>query len=232
MTILLKAEKIGKRYSDQASALKSISLEIEQGEFTAIVGPSGSGKSTLLAVMSGLAKPSTGQVWYKENELTSWNAKQLSRFRRREMGQVFQAYHLLAYLTVEENITLGLPDSGKGYPLNELTDLLEIGDLLDRFPGQLSGGQQQRVAIARAIVKRPAILFCDEATGALDENSSKKVISLLHRIRETLGTTILFVTHNGEIARTAQRVITMNNGQLVRDVRNVRPIAPEEMAWA
>lgn len=232
MTILLKAEKIGKRYSDQASALKSISLEIEQGEFTAIVGPSGSGKSTLLAVMSGLAKPSTGQVWYKENELTSWNAKQLSRFRRREMGQVFQAYHLLAYLTVEENITLGLPDSGKGYPLNELTDLLEIGDLLDRFPGQLSGGQQQRVAIARAIVKRPSILFCDEATGALDENSSKKVISLLHRIRKTLGTTILFVTHNGEIARTAQRVITMNNGQLVRDVRNVRPIAPEEMAWA
>ncbi|CAM4045474.1 ABC transporter ATP-binding protein [Saccharibacillus endophyticus] len=232
MTILLKAEKIGKRYSDQASALKSISLEIEQGEFTAIVGPSGSGKSTLLAVMSGLAKPSTGQVLYKENELTSWNAKQLSRFRRREMGQVFQAYHLLAYLTVEENITLGLPDSGKGYPLNELTDLLEIGDLLDRFPGQLSGGQQQRVAIARAIVKRPSILFCDEATGALDENSSKKVISLLHRIRKTLGTTILFVTHNGEIARTAQRVITMNNGQLVRDVRNVRPIAPEEMAWA
>lgn len=232
MTILLKAEKIGKRYSDQAPALKNISLEIEQGEFTAIVGPSGSGKSTLLAAMSGLTKPSTGQIWYKENELTSWNAKQLSRFRRREMGQVFQAYHLLAYLTVEENITLGLPDAGKGYPLNELTDLLEIGDLLDRFPGQLSGGQQQRVAIARAIVKRPSILFCDEATGALDENSSKKVISLLHRIRETLGTTILFVTHNGEIARTAQRVITMNNGQIVRDVRNVRPIAPEEMAWA
>ena len=230
MTIVLQAESITKTF-DKEEILKGISLSIEENTFTAILGPSGSGKSTMLHVLSGLMKPTSGVVKCEGKVVSQYREAQLAEWKRNEVGQVFQNYLLLENLTVEENIRVGINNGKASFSFDRLVRILELEQYLKKFPAQLSGGQQQRVAIARAVIKCPKLLFCDEATGALDEKNSKKVVELLHTIKRELGVTILFTTHNEQIAKTADRVLTIKDGMLYRDIRNEHPIAASEMVW-
>lgn len=230
MNNILKVENVTKDF-DKEKVLKGISLEVAANSFTAILGPSGSGKSTFLNVISGLMKPSSGKVIYENQVISAYKESELADWKRNEVGHIFQNYLLLENLTVEENIRIGIKANGEGFSFDRLVKILELDDLLDKYPTQISGGQQQRVAIARAIIKCPKILFCDEATGALDEANSKKVVELLHKVKKELGVTILFTTHNLEIAKTADRVITIRDGQIVKDIKNENPISASEMSW-
>ena len=231
MESILKAENITKTFSNQEKILKGISLEFMQNSFTVMLGPSGCGKTTLLNILSGLLKPTSGYVWCCGKKITELSDNQLADWKRDHTGSVFQNYLLLNNLTIEENIKIGISPNSTPIPFEQLTHLLELDTLLDKFPAQLSGGQKQRVAIARAVIKKPHVLFCDEATGALDEANSKKVVSLLQDLKKTFGITILFVTHNLQIAKTADRIITLKDGQLYHDQINTHPISAYDMDW-
>lgn len=228
---IISVENITHNYGEQ-QILKGITLSVDEGSFTAILGHSGSGKSTLLNVLSGLLKPTSGMVKCNDTVITSLSAEQLADWRRDFTGSVFQSYLLLNNLTAEENIRVGI--SPKSIPLDyeKLVRLLEIDGILNKFPAQLSGGQQQRVAIARAVIKGSHLLFCDEATGSLDEDNSKKVVALLHSLKKMFGVTVLFTTHNKQIAQTADRILTIKNGLIFGDVVNKNPISANEMVWA
>ena len=235
MKTIIKAEGIYKTFQDEEEILKGVQLEVEENTFTVILGPSGSGKSTLLNIMSGMLKPTAGRVWFRGEEVTSLRENDLAKWKRNHIGNIFQNYLLLENLTVRENIEIGKRQKPtadeENLDFDELVKMLQIEDLLDKFPGQLSGGQQQRVAIARAVIKKPEVLFCDEATGALDEENSKKVVGLLHELKKRYGITILFITHNHQISYTADRVIMIKNGQISHDYRNESPIEAKDMVW-
>lgn len=230
MAVILQTDNIMKKF-DKEEILKGISLEIEENTFTAILGPSGSGKSTLLNVISGLLRPTEGSVICDGTVISELSEAKLADWKRNQAGHVFQNYLLLENLTVEENIKIGINKNGESFSFDRLVRILELTELLHKFPAQLSGGQQQRVAIARAVIKCPKILFCDEATGALDETNSKTVVELLHKIKRDLGVTVLFTTHNLQIAKTADRVITIKDGTICKDIRNSEPITANEMVW-
>lgn len=230
MAVILEADNITKSYGKE-EVLKGISLCIEENSFTAVLGPSGSGKSTMLNVLSGLMKPTSGTVKCDGKTVSDYNEAKLANWKRNDVGHVFQNYLLLENLTVEENIRIGISNSKESFSFDRLVRILELENLLGHFPAQLSGGQQQRVALARAVIKCPKLLFCDEATGALDEKNSKKVVELLHTIKKELGVTILFTTHNQQIAKTADRVITIKDGQLYKDIVNEAPIEASQMVW-
>ena len=235
MKTIIKAEGIYKTFQDEEEILKGVQLEVEENTFTVILGPSGSGKSTLLNIMSGMLKPTAGRVWFRGEEVTSLRENDLAKWKRNHVGNIFQNYLLLENLTVRENIETGKRQKTaadeENLNFDELVKMLQIEDLLDKFPGQLSGGQQQRVAIARAVIKKPEVLFCDEATGALDEENSKKVVELLHELKKRYGITILFITHNHQISYTADRVIMIKNGQISHDYVNESPIEAKDMVW-
>jgi putative ABC transport system ATP-binding protein len=231
MSSILKVENVTKEFNNNEEILHGISLNIEKGTFTVILGPSGSGKTTLLNIMSGLLKPTSGKVFYKETDIANISENRLADWRRTEAGSIFQNYLLLNNLTARENILIGISPSSTPLPFEQLIRLLEIDTILEKFPAQLSGGQQQRVAIARAVIKKPNLLFCDEATGSLDEANSKKVVELLLALKSEFGITILFTTHNHQIAETADRVITIKDGLLYHDKSNDNPIAASEMVW-
>ena len=228
--MLLRAETVKKRFGKE-EILKGISLDVKEKTFTVILGPSGSGKSTFLNTISGLMPPDEGKVWFREKEVTGMSEKERAQWKRKSVGYVFQEYLLLNNLTVRENIEIGRCSGQEAFELGELVRILEIDGLLDKFPGQLSGGQKQRTAIARAVIKKPEILFCDEATGALDEANSKKVVELLYELKQQFGIAVLFVTHNSQIAQTADRVITIKDGLLYKDMINENPIPAKEMIW-
>lgn len=230
MQSVLIAEKITKQYGEQ-EILKGIDLAVLENTFTAILGPSGSGKSTLLNILSGLNRPSSGKVICRDIEVSALSERKLANRKRSHVGNVFQNYLLLNNLTAEENIRIGISPDSTPLPFDRLVHLLEIEDILAKLPAQLSGGQQQRVAIARAVIKCPDLLFCDEATGALDEANSKKVVSLLHKVKGSFGITILFTTHNQQIAKTADRIITIKDGLIASDHENHHPIQADEMDW-
>jgi putative ABC transport system ATP-binding protein len=211
MTTILYAENITKDYGRE-KVVKGINLSIRADSFTAILGKSGSGKSTLLNILSGQMRLSGGKVLYNDNDITAFSEARLADWKRAEVGIVFQNYLLLNNLTAEENIKIGICPDKPHLSFEFLTRILEIDDILKKFPAQLSGGQQQRVAIARAVIKSPGLLFCDEATGALDEANSKKVLALLHHLKSSFGIAILFVIHNGEIAKTADRSVIIKDG--------------------
>lgn len=227
---IICAENITHSYGNQ-QILKGITLSVNEGSFTAILGHSGSGKSTLLNVLSGLLKPTGGTVKCGDIVITRLSASRLADWRRDYTGSVFQNYLLLNNLTVEENIRVGISPKTNPLDFDKLVRLLDIDDILGKFPAQLSGGQQQRVAIARAVIKGARILFCDEATGSLDEENSKKVVSLLHNLKYIFGMTVLFTTHNKQIAQTADRILTIKNGMIFGDVANKKPISADEMVW-
>lgn len=230
MQVVMAAEGITKEFGNE-KVIKGISLKIHENTFTVILGPSGSGKSTLLNILSGLIRPTNGRVMFGDEVVTDYNEARLADWKRAEVGNVFQNYLLLNNLTAEENVKIGINPGDTPIAFDRLTRILQIDDILKKFPAQLSGGQQQRVAIARAVIKCPRLLFCDEATGSLDEANSKKVVELLHSIKSTFGTTILFTTHNAQIADTANRVLTIKDGLLHRDMTNENPIPANEMVW-
>lgn len=231
MQSILTIEQVSKKFENTSSILQGIDVTFEAESFITILGPSGSGKTTLLHIIAGLLKPTSGKVLYKNEDITAFSEKKLAHWKRAEVGTIFQNYLLLNNLTVRENINIGIDSKSTPLPFDRLIRILDIENILDKFPSQLSGGQQQRVAIARAVIKKPSILFCDEATGALDEMNSKNVVELLHQLKRTFGITILFTTHNMQIARTADRVITLKDGILFRDTINQHPISAVEMVW-
>ncbi|PJZ65950.1 ABC transporter [Leptospira wolffii] len=215
----------------QVPALKQLDLELYRSEFVVLLGPSGSGKSTLLNVLGGLDSPSSGEVYFKNKRLTEDNEEELTEFRRKYVGFVFQFYNLIPSLTAEENVRLITDISSDPMKPSEALELVGLSDRRDHFPAQLSGGEQQRVAIARAIVKKPEILLCDEPTGALDFKTGKIVLDAISKINKELGTTTVVITHNVGIAAIADRVLEMRDGSLVSDRRNRNKMSTEDLHW-
>jgi putative ABC transport system ATP-binding protein len=203
------------------NALRGVSLDIEQGKLTAVMGPSGSGKSTLMHILAGLDKPTTGEVSIAGTEITSLSDTDLTKLRRRNIGFVFQFFNLLPMLTAEENITLPLAIAGEK-PDREwfatLIDKVGLGDRLSHRPAELSGGQQQRVAIARALVNRPTVVFADEPTGNLDSTTSGEILELMRDSVDSFGQTTVMVTHDARAAAIADRILFLDDGLIVRDM--------------
>ena len=212
-------------------ALRGVDLELYAGEFVVLLGPSGSGKSTLLNILGGLDLPTTGEVFYRDQDLTQSDEAALTRYRRDHVGFVFQFYNLIPSLTAKENVALVTDIARDPLPPAEALGLVDLGERLDHFPAQLSGGEQQRVAIARAIAKRPAVLLCDEPTGALDVQTGIVVLEAIERVNRELGTTTAVITHNAAIAQMADRVISLGDGLITHITRNPRRLAPREMEW-
>lgn len=213
-------------------ALKDVSLEIKSGEVMVILGPSGSGKSTLLNVISGLDSPTSGDILFEGKLISQYNPKELTKFRRDYLGFIFQQYNLLQNLTVKENIEMGSSIGKNPLPIDEVIEAVGLTNKQNKYPHQLSGGEQQRVAIARSVAKNPAIMFCDEPTGALDEETGKQVLELLQKMNETYKTTTVIITHNPSIADLADRVIKMNSGQIIELVINQHKLKAREIKWA
>ncbi len=217
---ILQTTNLKKKYGTEPNitkALDGVTLSIEQGEFVAIVGTSGSGKSTLLNMMGGLDVPTSGSVKVKDNELAELNDEQLTIFRRRNIGFIFQNYNLVPVLNVYENIVLPVELDGDMVDkkfMDEVVRLLVLGDKLNSMPNNLSGGQQQRVAIARALVSKPAIVLADEPTGNLDSKTSQDVLSLLKVTSMKFHQTVVMITHNDEIAQLADRIIRIEDGRI------------------
>lgn len=220
---ILECNNLTKEYKSGETVIKAVdnvTAEFKQGEFCAITGPSGSGKSTFLHLLSSLENPTNGYVVYGEKKLNEYNDNQLSILRRRRFGFVFQAYNLVNELTGYENILLPIMLDKKEVDeeyINKIIDILGIKDRLEHLPSALSGGQQQRIAIARALANKPSILFADEPTGNLDGKSGKEVLSLLRYAAKEFGITLILVTHDLNVAEQADRIITIEDGKIVRD---------------
>lgn len=201
-------------------ALDNVSFSVEKGEFIAIVGPSGSGKSTLLHILGGVDVPTSGNVIIDKTDISQLNETALAIFRRRQIGLVYQFYNLIPILTVEENLTLPLLLDGKkpdAKIVGNLVNQLGLEQRLQHLPNQLSGGQQQRVSIGRALINNPALLLADEPTGNLDSENSREIISLLRRFNKQSNQTVIIITHDERIALSADRVIAIEDGKIVRD---------------
>ncbi|MXP13217.1 ATP-binding cassette domain-containing protein [Altererythrobacter confluentis] len=215
----------------QVHALRGVDLEIYAGEVLVLLGPSGSGKSTLLNIIGGLDRPTAGELWYGETELTALDDAALTRFRRANIGFVFQFYNLIPSLTAEENVRLVTDISDDPMHPADALDLVGLAERRTHFPAQLSGGEQQRVAVARAIAKRPGVLLCDEPTGALDSQTGIRVLETLAQANRELGTTLILITHNAGIAAMADRVFNFLDGQIASIAVNEKRISASEMAW-
>ena len=228
---MIKAENIIKSYNiGRTEVLKDISLEIADGEFAVILGASGSGKSTLMNVLSGLEKADSGNVFVNGENLSVKNESELTKFRRENVGFVFQQYYLLPHLNVENNVKMGAGLSGnKDY--KKIIASLGLDDKIKAMPSELSGGEQQRVSIARALSKNPRILFLDEPTGALDEKTGREVLNCIMQEKEKLGFTMVMVTHNQNIAQMAETVVKMNSGKIVETFKNTKQKSAFEIGW-
>ncbi|MBP5532930.1 MAG: ABC transporter ATP-binding protein [Lachnospiraceae bacterium] len=230
---ILKIRNLCKVYGKgetEVHALKDVSFDIEQGEFVAIVGPSGSGKSTLMHILGGVDVPTSGTVNISGTDISGLDETRLAIFRRRHIGLIYQFYNLIPILNVEENMTLPIlldkkkPDRKL---LLELVDKLGLSDRLKHLPNQLSGGQQQRVSIGRALMNHPSLLLADEPTGNLDSKNSKEIIALLRKFNKEYNQTVIIITHDERIALSADRVITIEDGQITRDTKDImdRPVS-------
>lgn len=235
MEKLYKLENVYKTYKtfdNYNHALNDIDLELNEGEIIVILGPSGSGKSTMLNLLSGIDTPSKGKVYFKKNRLDNYSEDELTDYRANNLGFIFQSYNLIASLTVKENIELGKQLSKDSLNIKDIIKQVELDKHKNKYPYQLSGGQMQRVAIARALIKNPKVLFCDEPTGALDEETGKKVLKLLQDMNKQYKTTMIVVTHNPSIALMAHTVIKMNSGKIVEVTNNKKIVDAEELRWA
>jgi putative ABC transport system ATP-binding protein len=212
-------------------ALREVDLELYEGEFVVLLGPSGSGKSTLLNILGGLDSATSGEVWYSGHNLAAANERELTAFRRDHVGFVFQFYNLIPSLTARENVAAVTEIATDPMRPEEALQLVGMGERLEHFPAQLSGGEQQRVAIARAIAKNPAVLLCDEPTGALDSATGVVVLEALARANRELGTTTVVITHNVVIAQMADRVIHMADGCIAGSERNEARRPASELSW-
>lgn len=224
--------KTYKNYDHDYHALDDVSFTIKEGEIVVILGPSGSGKSTMLNLLSGIDTPSKGHIFFKENRIDQLKTVELTQYRADNLGFIFQSYNLIPSLTVKENIELGKELAFKPLSVKTLMEQVELTSHANKYPYQLSGGQMQRVAIARALVKNPNVLFCDEPTGALDEETGKKVLDILQQMNQTYHTTMIIVTHNPSIADMAHTVIRMNSGKIVEMKHNKKIKKASELRWA
>ncbi|WP_265519292.1 ABC transporter ATP-binding protein [Nitratireductor luteus] len=212
-------------------ALRGVDLDLEQGEMAVLLGPSGSGKSTLLNIMGGLDRATSGTVHFRDQDLTAFSERQLTRFRRDHIGFVFQFYNLIPSLTAWENVALVTEISPNPMAPEEALEMVGLNERMTHFPAQLSGGEQQRVAIARAIAKRPEVMLCDEPTGALDSKTGIIVLEALWRINEELKTTMAIITHNAGIRDIAHRVFTFRDGRIADAMVNEKRAQPAEVSW-
>ena len=212
-------------------ALRGVDLDLYAGEFVVLLGPSGSGKSTLLNILGGLDVPTSGKVYYRGEELTEFDDAALTRYRRQHVGFVFQFYNLIPSLTARENVALVTDIAAQPMNPTESLGLVNLVERQNHFPAQLSGGEQQRVAIARAVAKNPAVLLCDEPTGALDVHTGILVLEAISRINQDLGTTTAVITHNAVIADMADRVISISDGRIVHVAHNSEKRAANELTW-
>jgi putative ABC transport system ATP-binding protein len=212
-------------------ALRGVDFDLTEGEFVVVLGPSGSGKSTLLNILGGLDTPTSGEVMYRDHNLTTATDMALTRFRREHVGFVFQFYNLVPSLTALENVKLVTEIAEHPMDPEEALRMVGLGERLHHFPAQLSGGEQQRVAIARAIAKKPEILLCDEPTGALDYTTGKLVLDILELVNRKLGTITIIITHNAAIAGMADRVIRMSSGAIVDIQRNEKRLTSSDLSW-
>lgn len=230
---MIKIENIHKSYGTKDNSteiLKGVSLKIEDGGFAVILGPSGSGKSTLLNVASGLERPDSGKVLYDSENIAELSDDQLTEFRRKNIGFIFQQYYLLPNLNVDKNVKMGA-ELAHNRDYAEAIDALGLSEKRSKFPHELSGGEQQRVSAARALAKKPAVLFLDEPTGALDEATGRQVLDYICRLQDELNFTIIMVTHNANIADMAKTVIKMNSGRITEQYGNSSRKTAYEIGW-
>lgn len=228
------AERLTKTYrmgDIEVQALRSVNLDLYEGEFVVLLGPSGSGKSTLLNILGGLDIPTSGEVYFRGQNLTHADDRILTQFRRESVGFIFQFYNLIPSLTARENVALVTEISSHPMSPAKALEIVGLADRLDHFPAQLSGGEQQRVAIARAIAKRPEVLLCDEPTGALDAFTGKRVLQALQQVNQEFGTTTAVITHNATIANMADRVIHMRSGQISAILKPDHKANPADLEW-
>ncbi len=215
----------------EVHALRGVDLELRADELVVLLGPSGSGKSTLLNILGGLDTPTSGQVFYHGRDLTQASERELTEYRRFHVGFVFQFYNLIPSLTALENVAIVTEIARAPMKPEDALALVGLAERLHHFPAQLSGGEQQRVAIARAIAKNPAVLLCDEPTGALDSATGVVVLEAIDRVNRELGTTTAVITHNAGIAEMADRVIHLSDGLIAKVQANARKKAPRELSW-
>jgi len=231
---VLRTEAITKVYRSgevAVHALRGVDFELRSGELIVLVGPSGSGKSTLLNILGGLDTPTDGRVFFHETEVTAWGEAELTRYRRRHVGFVFQFYNLIPSLTALENVALVTEIADDPMKAEEALSLVRLGDRMDHFPAQLSGGEQQRVAIARAVAKQPELLLCDEPTGALDSATGVLVLQAIEQVNRELGTATALITHNAGIAEMADRVLSFGDGRIVDVRENATRRPASELRW-
>lgn len=215
----------------EVPVLRGVNLDIYNEEMLIILGESGSGKSTLLNLIGGIDQPSKGSIDFDGQDLTTLSEKELTKFRRYQVGFVFQFYNLIPTLTATENVAVATEVADNPMTAVEALNLVGLGDRLDYFPSQLSGGQQQRVAIARALAKRPRLMLCDEPTGALDHETTEKVLTLLQRINKETRTTMVMITHSSAMIAMAQRSAVISDGVITSIETNPNPLSPEEIQW-
>jgi putative ABC transport system ATP-binding protein len=217
--------------SNKVEVLKGINFEVNKGEICVLLGPSGSGKSTLLNIIGGIDDADSGYVSINNEKTKDMKEKELTRYRRKHLGYVFQMYNLIPNLNVKENIEVGAYLSDSPLDINELLNTLGLYEHRHKLPNQLSGGQQQRTAIGRAIVKNPDILLCDEPTGALDYHTSKEILKLIEDVNKKYGNTVIMVTHNDAIQNMADRVIKLRDGQIRYNIVNNNKISAADLEW-
>lgn len=228
---LKDVKKIYKMGEVEIHAVAGINFEIKKGEFAVVVGASGAGKTTVLNILGGMDTATSGEVLVDGNDITKYNGKKLTVYRRDDIGFVFQFYNLVPNLTALENVELALQICKNPLDAERVLKEVGLGERLNNFPAQLSGGEQQRVSIARALAKNPKLLLCDEPTGALDYNTGKAILTLLQDTCRKKGMTVILITHNSAIAPMADRVIHIKNGKVSKIEENKNPIPIEEIEW-
>ena len=231
---LIRLENVKKIYKTGeviTKAVDGIDFTVDQGEFALIIGASGAGKTTVLNILGGMDTATSGAVYIDGEDISKWNKKQLTGYRRDDIGFVFQFYNLVPNLTATENVELALQISKNPLKAEEVLKDVGLGHRLNNFPAQLSGGEQQRVSIARALAKRPKLLLCDEPTGALDYNTGRQILKLLQETCRKENMTVVLITHNSAITPMADHIIKMRSGRVIMDVHNDEPKNVEEIEW-
>lgn len=231
----IELKNVVKEYASSGAvtlrAVDGMSFEIEKGEFVVIVGPSGAGKTTVLNMLGGMDTITSGEIWVDGADISKYNAKQLTKYRRFDVGFVFQFYNLVPNFTALENVELANQISKNPLNAKEIMEEVGLSERLDNFPAQLSGGEQQRVSIARALAKNPKLMLCDEPTGALDYNTGKTILKLLSDMCKEKGMTVIVITHNQAIAPMADRIINIKNGKVEKIELNETPVSIDEIEW-
>lgn len=232
--MFLEIHDLKKSFGEKESkidVLKGLSFEIERGEMCVLLGPSGCGKSTLLNIIGGIDTPSSGYISIEGEKMGDMSEKELTRYRRKHLGYVFQMYNLIPNLNIKENVEVGKYLSDNPLDTDELLKTLGLYEHRHKLPNQLSGGQQQRASIGRAIIKNPDILLCDEPTGALDYATSKEILKLISEVNQKYGNTIIMVTHNDAIKQMADRVITLRDGMVRKNYMNENKVDAKDLDW-